>query len=124
MVLAGEDKPLPTEEFIERKIERLTRSKGQIEAQYQSEKDKQAWGMPGPYSWLDFIIGELLGIYHTLKIEEEGRLTNGQRWRTLIGLAPESSAEQVESRLKEMREIFVEMMRSSGERAGRIGNQT
>ncbi len=51
-------------------------------------------------------------IYRILKEHQEAQIRQGKRLRKLIGLAEDSTPEEVESRLDEMREYFIEINRS------------
>ncbi len=110
----SKDEGLPPLEWLEKRIEYTIESKGRVHGYYEEYKQSNA-SPSGIYSWLDYLVGELLQTYRLLKMQQEDidqtRETNKLRWRELIGLDKDSTGEQVDARLKEIRDFFIEMDR-------------
>jgi hypothetical protein len=100
---------VPRDVWLRQKVEYLLSEKGRVNG-FAVQNRGGPW--EGPWSWLDLLVGEVLNIYRVLEDHEEGAEIQAKRWRQLIGLDEDASMEKVESRLKEMREYFVEVERS------------
>jgi len=102
--VSGGTAPVSNKEWYAQRIEWIIKSKGRIEGQLQAEKDKGVWGAEGVYSWLDYLVGEVLQIYQILKNDDESLARNSKRWRNLLSLPDTASPEQVDARVNEMSE--------------------
>lgn len=125
--MSGEKKSVPFEEWIEQKIEETIESKGESTAFYnnaQRRETKSPIGEEPAFSWIDYIVGELLATYRALKIENDRNRRLREQFATTIGLDAGVTDEDISQTAREMREIFVEMRRIRGERAGKRGNET
>jgi hypothetical protein len=93
----SKDDTLSTVEWLDERITTTIRIKGQIEAQHQSEKDKGVYGMVGPYSWLNYLVGEVLQVYRILKKHEEeiGKSNETELFAKLLGLAPDANRQEL-----------------------------
>lgn len=114
---------LPLSEWLDNHIERWTRSEGRIKGQWDG-MDKDTNPFYGSWSWMHSLVEETLAILQVMKVQNNKYNTLRRQFIATIGLAEDSTDEEITQTAKTMREIFVEMRRVRGERESSTANET